>query len=266
MNPWNDFSETLAEEVLSDMAGTFFGARKEVEKMTELFQDFVEKFRAKQAETDVRAAFLNYLLLDEKSARSFYESLRVDAEELLSESRFPDNMPGDIPFAFTAKGEYIGLVLREYDSLQKACHAYLNGESDEDILGRETEPEHVYYNLLVTMCDLINEKIHSVNNDMSPSGVLQYARKLVPGTRDKQRITGGITYGGDECGINQRLSFQPIDFASLQLKKYPELPGISQVNSRITSFCKKHYAEKKGDIKALIFELKEKSVSETRSF
>ncbi len=258
MRPNNDFCDPMIEEVISDAADSFFGARRQLDGMMDLFQSYVEAFREKEVELAARAGFVKYLLLGRETAGDFYKSISIDSPEILLEGDFSDNaLPATIPFAFTVKGEYISLVLRAYNDLQKASDEYINGENDNGANGKGTG-SIVYYNLIIKMCELINEKVHQMNTEMSPITVLQFFRRLNPGTGSKERITGGNTFDGYERCINQKLAYQPINFDSLQLKKYPELPKQDQVDSDIISFCKKIYSGNKEEIKKRLSQVKGK--------
>lgn len=252
----NDFSEPLVQEVLTDMANTFFGTRKELDDMMEALDAFVEELRQREAAIALRAGFLNHLFLDERAARDFYAAIKLDSPELLLEAEFSDKtISQEIPFAFSTKGEYIKLVLSAYDATQKACHEYLNGKLCEDPEEQGRMDVTVHYKQIVKMCEIINEKVHQVNTGMSPVCVLQYAKKFNPEAEEKERITGA-TFGGYACSIDDKLAYRPINFDSLQLKKYPELPDHDEVYHEITSFCKKEYHRHKADIKELISNLK----------
>ncbi len=259
MNLCNDFSDSLVEEVLSDAACTFFGARKQLEDMMELFRSFVETLRENEAKVADQAGFLNYLLLGGKMAGDFYESLNVDSPEVLLESQFSGTpLTTEIPFAFTGRGEFTKLILWAYDDLQKIHDEYVNGKADDTPREKDTGKISVYYNLIVSMCDFINKKVYSINNDVPPSFVLQFAKKFNPGTENKEHITGGMSFCGDSCGINHNLAFRPVDLDSLHLKRYPELPKQDKVVSEITLFCKTHYSDHKDEIKKRISDLKER--------
>ncbi len=258
MNPFNDFSDTLAEEVLTDMADTFFGARKQLEDMIEIFQSLVEELREKEVEVAGRAGFLHYVLLRGKVAGDFYESIKVDSPQILLESKFSDKcLPYKIPFAFTDRGKFTKLVLWAYDALQNACDEYINGKYYDDPEEKGRKKLTIHYKLIKNMCKVINEKVYKVNTDVSPVCVLQYAKKFDPETMEKERIAGA-TFGGYACSIDEKLAYKTIDFDSLQLKKYPELPKEDKVNFEITLFCKKNYPKYKDEIKKLISDLEDR--------
>ncbi|MDM8552616.1 hypothetical protein QUF72_21210 [Desulfobacterales bacterium HSG2] len=250
----DNFYDPLVEEVLMDAAENFFGARRQLDGIIDLFQSFVEAVRKKEADIAVSAGFLNYLLLDGMIARDFYEAIHINSPAVLLEGQLSDKtVPDQTPFAFTVKGEFTRFVLQAYDDLQQACNEYIHGKPDD---GSRLEKNDAYYNLLMNMCDLINEKVRHVNTNMSPRSVLQFARRFDAEAEGKENIIGGMVFGGD--GINEKLAYHPIDFDSLQLKKYPELPKQEQVVSKITSFCKKSYSGNKNEIRQRVSDVKEK--------
>ena len=258
MSSDKDLSDSLVEEVLTDVAGTFFETRRHLEEMMDLLQSFVKTLREKEAEVASRAGFLHYLLLHGREAGDFYKSIKVNSTVILSESKFSDKtIPKKIPFALTARGKFIKLVLWAYDVLQKACDEYINGKYYDDPDEKGGKGITVHYKQIVTICELINEEVRKVNRDMSPAYTLQYAKKFNYETAEKEYITGG-TLAGYARSIDEKLAYQPIDFDSLQLKRYPELPTQDKVISEITSFCKRKYSSNKDEIKKLISDLKER--------
>lgn len=256
MAQYDNFNDPLVEEVLTDVANNFFGVRRELENMTELFYSYAEKLRIKEAEVGAKAGLLNYLLLNGRAAGDFYRSVSIDLPENLLNSEFSyEILPVILPYAFTAKGEFIRLVLHAYNALQRGCDEYINGK-EADYSDEKDSDNSVYYKLIMNMCDLVNQKINTVNSHMSPRSALQYVKNFNSEILSKEQITGGMTFGRQECDINQKLAFQPIDFNSLKLKKYPELPEQYKVSSEIILFCKKLYSKNKQDINNLVSRLK----------
>lgn len=257
MSLHKNFSDSMAEEVLTDMADTFFGARKELENTIKAFQSLVETLRKKETEVDAGAGFLNHLLLYGKAGSDFYTSIKVDTPSILLESKIPDQMLlPKVPFALTSKGKFIKLVLRAYDALQEACDEYINGKyykDPEEKVKRVT----VHYKQIKIMCKIINEEIQKINRNLNPACVLEYAKGLDYETREKERITGG-TLDGYTCSIQEKLEYKPIDFDSLHLKKYPKLPKKDTVISEIKSFCRNLYNKNKADIDKLISDLEKR--------
>ncbi len=252
MSPHYDFSEPMVEEVMSDVADHFFGSRKELEDMTEIFGSYLIKLREKEDELAERAGLLNWLLINADTVSRFYEAIGVNPEKLLmAEPRLPDTTHKleQMPFAFTAKGEFVKIVLWAYNALQKACYEHINGYPEDSDCG------DVYYKMLLKMASLINEKICNINTGMSPCCVLDFARRFNPCSQGKEHITGG-TLDGYAFSIDSKLAYQPIAFESLQLKSYPELPEQNTVISEITLFCEKNYPDNKDEIRKRIADLK----------
>jgi len=67
MKPPSDLGDMLVEEVMYDMAETFFGSRVEIDEMLELFEKYVEELKIKSEGVSHRAVLLNTLLIDAKT-------------------------------------------------------------------------------------------------------------------------------------------------------------------------------------------------------
>ena len=153
MNSDKNFSNSLVEEILVDVADTFFATRRHLEEMMDMLQSFVKTLREKEAEVASRAGFLHYLLLHGREAGDFYKSIKVDSVAIVSESNFSNKaIPEKIPFAFTTRGKFIKLVLWAYDVLQKACDEYINGKYYDDPNEKMGKGITVHYNQIVIMC------------------------------------------------------------------------------------------------------------------
>jgi|GEM_PF-594318 hypothetical protein len=264
MNLNNDFNEPLVEEFLTVMADNFFGKRRELEHLTEVFYSYVEMLRKREKEVRDKAGFLNYLLLDAKLSPDFYRSIHrsihLEVPEMPSEIKIPDEiLTLKTCSAFTVKGEFVKFVLHAYDLLQKASDEYNNGKHDSELAdeGEEAEKGDVYYKLLVNMCNVINEKVKKVNTDMSASSVLQFVKKFDSASEQAENITGTM-FSKYDCNLDEKFAYCPIDFDSLRLKVFPELPRKIRVESEITAFCRSVYSDNKEDIKKRISALKAK--------
>lgn len=249
-----DFSDMLAEEVLTDMASAFFGSRVKVDEMLEVFDQSVEKLKQKQKEVEFRAGFLTFLFIKKDIADRFYRSINVSPELLLEEPKCtPEVLPDKQLSALTSKGEYIKYLLWAYESIKDAITKYLLGSqkpcpADND----DFEPN---YKKIKHMSEIINEQIRKINK-RSTLGTLQCTRGFNPGALEKEKITGGSfsDYGGNK--LDQKMKFKPIDFDSLNLKKFPNLPEPKSVKSKITSFGKKVYSDNTDGAKKIISQIK----------
>ena len=101
----DDLVNDLAEEVLRDMAGNFFGTRKHLEDKIEFVYQCVAVLRKKETEVTTRAGFLNYLLLTPSFTAEFYRSIHLDSNAFPVEARItPRSLPEYVPSALTLKG------------------------------------------------------------------------------------------------------------------------------------------------------------------
>lgn len=255
MGHQSDFNTALLGEVFTDMAENFFGARKQLEDMMELFDTYVRGCKENSKDVVVKAGFLNHLLPGKQGAQKFYQTIKADSALILSENEFSENiLPESIPFALTAKGEYTHIVLWAYNALERACHRYLNGEYLYEG-GKEKVVPH--YRLIQQMCEMINERVRHVNANMPPGDVLQCVRKFTQDSEDSGCIAGA-EYSDFDCRINEKLCYRPIKFDSLNLIEYPVLPPEREVAPKITSFCKEYYSAHKEEINKRLADLKKK--------
>jgi hypothetical protein len=252
MKPPSDLGDMLVEEVMCDMAETFFGSRVEIDEMLELFEKYVEELKKKSEGVALRAGFLNTLLIDAKTTAEFYSHLKVDPQNLLNKNTYSEEvLPGKMPISITEKSEFTKLFLFAYESLQKACREYARGnnftgydkENEDEGEGEDEEKEPVNYALLLNMSRMINEKIKKVN-ERSTICTLQYTRQFKPDVIEKEHIVGtGFSDIGCD-GLDRNMKFEPLNFDSYKIDKYPELPKIETVKSDITAFAKKVFSDK----------------------
>ncbi|MFO8084846.1 MAG: hypothetical protein R6U27_11070 [Desulfobacterales bacterium] len=256
MKSFDDLSDMLVEEVMSDMAGSFFGARVEIDDMVELFEEFVKVLEKKKDAVSLRAGLLNTLLIDSTTAETFYSLLKADPGNLLDKKTYSkDVLPEKMPLGLTEKSVFTKLFLFAYESLQKACSAYVRGNN---VMGYDEKDEQkfsVNYAMLVHMCRIINEKIKKVNK-RSAVCTLQYTRQFKPETIEKENITGG---GLSDLGcedLDHKMKFKPLDFESYNIERYPELPKLDQVKSDIISFARQVYAGKTSSAKKVMSDIR----------
>jgi len=259
MKPTSDLGDILVEEVMCDMAETFFGSRVEIDEMLELFEKYAEELKKKSEGVALRAGFLNTLLIDAKTTAEFYSQLKVDPQYLLNKNTYSEEvLPGKMPISITEKSEFTKLFLFAYESLQKACREYARGNNftgydkeDED----EEKKEPVNYALLLNMSRMINEKIQKVN-ERSTICTLQYTRQFKPDVIEKEHIVGtGFSDIGCD-GLDRNMKFEPLNFDSYKIDKYPELPKIDTVKSDITVFAKKVFSDRTTAAKKVLSDIR----------
>ncbi|BDQ32621.1 hypothetical protein [Pseudodesulfovibrio portus] len=256
MSGIKDFADQLQQDVVSDMAESYFGARKNLEDMINAFDQMVTEFRFMAAKLSKAAAALHKLLLDTDTARNFYIALDI----LPSCIPFSDNdasefEPGPVPFAFTGRGRYIKCVVRAYDRFQKVSDEYLNGRYFDD-------PEHpgrkrltIHYLRLRAMSQYINDQIHKVNDQISPTGMLRYVKRMNPDVTERERIMGNMClFEGGE--LDKDMCFSPMDFSDLKLPVVQDLPPLRKVRDAIRTFCDELYSVRKQDVDPLVADMR----------
>ena len=256
MCPSSKTGAPLSDEILTELAEGFFGARRELEKKLEHFYGYVQTLRISENAVTAKAQFLNYLLIDPEVAARFYEILKIDWQSVSSEDRRAQHwLPPAIPFALSAPRRYAKLVLLGCDELRQACRVHVNGPGRDDRSGDKAREIPVYYSLVKEMSLLVNEEIRKLNENFSPSGVLEFARKL----NSDAEMTAGLgerAYAEAGFGIDRKLMYTAIRFEDLQLKKFPQLPPREMVDSKIVEFCAQIYRSRTGEIRRLLADLK----------
>ncbi len=252
----DDVADALSDEVLTEMAESFFGERIHLDNLLALLEEYVETLHRKAAHIEDHARFLNRLLLEEKHMAHFYEAIGMATIPFPKDAAFSEErLPERVPRALTARGEYLKLVSRAYETLQKSVEDYMNGNQNTGE-SRRTEDEDAYYSLVRSMVALINAEIRKVNKNRSPGDVLQSAHRFRSNDTDKAIITGGDSFYGDSSSFSRSLYYDPVDFDTLKLRRFPVPPPHSRVNSRIENFCTRLYYRNEGKVKSLIDRLK----------
>ena len=231
----DDFIDPLVEEIMTDVAGSFFENRRQLDEKIDLFHSYVQALRFKEAEVRKQAALLNHLLLQGHQAPAFYEMLNVEGTLLTAAGVVvPQNPQLCMPFALGFCTRFVKLVCNAYDALQKSCAVYLHGRSKADMTANP-DPTKAYYSLVLEMHRLVNQEINRINVSISPSCALQFAKRLNPQMVQKEKITGGGA--SDARSLDDKLCYTPIDLKTLSLKKFPELPEIEAVLPQVKRFC-----------------------------
>jgi hypothetical protein len=257
MNSSSKTSDPLVGEILTEVAESFFGARKELEKNLEQFYAYVATLQANENSVAAKAQFLNYLLINPDVAARFYGLLKIDWRAIAPEGRLLQHwLPPAIPFALSARRQFAKLLLLGYDELRRACRAHVNGPGREDRQENHAQEIPVYYNLVKEMSFLVNEKIRKLNESFSPSSVLQFARKLNHPDVEMTARLAGMAYAEAGRRIDRKLMYPPIRFEDLRLKTFPDLPPREMVHSKIIEFCSQVYHGHKNEIRRLIADLK----------
>lgn len=253
----DDFPESLADEVLTEMAHNFFGERVQLEDNIRFLHKTADRLRQKEAGIYERAGFLNHLMVTPEAARSLYRAIGIDSGFFDVKTEVTDRvLPALPPLALTRKGEYVKFVLWAYEALRGACENYLKGSASINPNRTESEAHEADYRLVQSLCILINQEIDRINQRCLPTQVLQAVKRFDPATQSKEYITGGGTEYVDHCSLNENLAFKPIDFSTLNLRALPELPPLEKVQSTISREAKTNYERHSARIHDMLTQIK----------
>lgn len=254
MDRYKSLAVALESEVLSEMAGTFFGARKAVEDLQDDFALRVEELRSLAAKVFARVFFLRSLLLGVEGEEALFAALGLPPQ-------FPDAQgqsgsrtwrPDKVPFALLPSSRYVKLVLVAYDELRHACEVYLNGEYEDDPDHKGRKRLSLHYALVERMGRRLNERIEKLNSDMPASCVLQYARSISTVEAPGQ---GSITNALGAESLDKGMCFLPVDFDGLNLWRAPELPPLESCEDKLKAFAGAFYEANTEKIRRVLADL-----------
>lgn len=245
MSDIKDFADQLQQEVVSDMAESYFGKRKNIDTMLIAFEEMVQELRKQEEKVLRAAAVLRHLLLDTAGVTQFCEALSLGTLCVPQSEFLPVPSYHSLPFAFTKAGRYRLCVVSAYEHLRKQNDLYLNGQHYTDKQGRKRLTTH--YLRIQDVCGQINAEIELVNNRMSPSGTLRYVKSMDPMRNEQSNIMGDVCMS-EGCSIDSDLTFQPIEFDDYALRVVEELPSLDYVKSSIKSFCSDIYDSRQKDV------------------
>jgi hypothetical protein len=252
MAPVQDACDLLAGEVLGEMAGNFFGRRKALENLINLVLALAEALRFQASAVDGRAGFLTHLLLEPSAAESFYAAIGISSPKPLIVHGFNENaLPPDLPSALLPSGRFRKLFKWAYAALEKACDEYMYGPAEPDASQEEEAEIQPSYHLIMKLAERANEEVVRINREVSPSAVLQSARKLGP-IGAYRRHTEDISPGLECAGFDQKFAFSPLDIEAMSLKAYPELPAAQSIARKIDDFCIRFYTAHRQPVRDML--------------
>ncbi|OIO06192.1 MAG: hypothetical protein AUJ49_00055 [Desulfovibrionaceae bacterium CG1_02_65_16] len=238
---YKNLADALESEVLTEMAGTFFGARKELDDQAEDLRFTVEALRGQAGKVFARVFFLRSLLLGPEGEAECFAALGLPPQfpEAQSQSGSRAWKPDQLPFALLSSTRFAKTLLLAYAELVHACETYMRGEYEDDPEHKGRKRLSVNFGAVEAMCGALNERIAKLNADMAPSGVLQYARNI---STQEQPGQGSITNILGAESLDKGLMYTPVDFGSLNLWRAPQLPAPKDCKAKLTAFAKAFYA------------------------
>lgn len=249
MDEWGD---ALVEEGLREAADTFFGTRKALDDEIDFFKSRVGKLADKAREIRSWFAGLNCLLGGEDNFRTLFDALGVKlADESLYSQRVC-SLQFRRPRGFTRKGLYAKTVWEVYEALARQVEAYMHGVPFHD----PAHPGRVLVSLnhaqVFRHCADINERIRGINESNRPSESLGFVRRMNPGERDRENITGG---GGQTWNLDRDLAFAPLDFDALELPVFPDLPMDDTARQTLSQCCGRIFSSQREHVETVFNEV-----------
>ncbi|MFW5498776.1 MULTISPECIES: hypothetical protein [unclassified Maridesulfovibrio] len=253
MADFKDLTDALTDEVLSDMADSFFGARVDVDDALELFHDVSEKLHVKLYQVFRACALLEKICLGPSGFNDFWVSAGMNRCHFYHPAGVEcADIIDSPPFAFTGRGEYIKWFGIGYDMLSASIEEYMHGSIKKDKNGRKVRS--VNRDDFFKMAEEINIQIEKVNRNVSASDVLKFTKSLDPESVRKENIAGCV---GPQCKvIDDEMAFTVITIKDIDFPAFPDLPNRKDVATYISGYCSQVWTRDKVRVKALIEELK----------
>ncbi len=250
MDKLDYLSEEMVEETLKEAADTFFGQRKRIDQEMDLIARQADRLRQKAALVEKKAASLNYLLPDSESTGFFWEGLGLaDSIYLSIKGRWEE--AGPLPWALSKKSRYLKSISVQYDELRAAVNEYLFGRyvDHPEIKGKKV----ITVNLsnLKKWAEYINEQIRQVNSSSNPDDVMAFTRRMNINENSKRESIGQ----GLEYKYQQDLCMKPLEFDSLELLEYPEIPGDKKALAWVEKAALTIFSQKKTRVMDIMNEI-----------
>jgi hypothetical protein len=288
MTKQTNLTSLLQDEVMSEMADSFFGARRAID-------DEIDLFEAREADVALAGqralcccALLYSLLQGEKGAQAFFDMLPVD----VAPSGLHDKVRGvrpclfvRLPWGLTRKRRFAGLLCQVYWHVQDAFDRYLNGSGytrsypvqayapAAETTGKEPTGSSSFSAMTGTMgtiqsrtvgwkrytawCDEINARIEEVNRNQSPSQVLGMARSMDVAMLSQERVSGtGVD--GLVPSMDKSLCLRPVACHLAGVGPLPALPPLGEVEPGIREFAMRFYEQEKDAVDKTIVRLEQR--------
>jgi len=256
MDDFRDYADQLQMEVVSEMAESYFGSRKDLEDKIAAFEQMVEEFRSNIPKLFKAASRLHMLLLDKATIRDFYIALDILPSCIPFADEYNSTTKIRIPFAFTMRGRYERCLCRAYHLFREVADEYLNGHYYDDPENPGRKRLTVHYLRLKALAEYINEEVERVNNALPPSSALEYVKQMDTVQMERENIMGEAC-DVQGCALDRDLRFQPVDFEAYELPVVQDLPALKSVQPAIVSFSREIYSDRKADVLDLLESIKE---------
>lgn len=252
MADFKEYADQLQNEVVSEMAESYFGERRRLDDLMADFESMTGTLREQVPGVERAALRLHHLLLG--SEPSFYLALEVDPACVPFGHDAPVPLFPRLPMALTRAGRYVRCVRISYDLLQRAAHDYLHGHYYVRDGDKGRKQLTVNYLGLRQFAAMIDAEVIRVNRNRTPTGTLRYVKDMDPASAERERIIGDVSYVDGE-GLDKALRFVPVGFDELGLPEVQELPPLREVGSEIGRMCRALYRQRPDEARAAMADL-----------
>lgn len=233
----------LQDEVLSEMAETFFSARKAVDEEMELFRSREEELRRASRRALCHAGWLADLLTGSDMAGQLWHALGVPVDFMQMAGGTEACPHRDVPFAWTRSGRYEKLLLDVYEDTWRAFDEYVNGVA-ATVPGRTGKVRRLGYRRYRQWAAEINRMVDKANRDHSPSCVLGMARALDVEGQEKLKVAGS-GMEGYSCALDATLALPRLDESVPQLPDLPDLPAPATAARSLRALARRIWRERR---------------------
>ncbi|WP_320008179.1 hypothetical protein [Maridesulfovibrio sp.] len=253
MADFKDLTDALTDEVLHEMAESFFGARVDVDHAIEYFHEVSEKLHVKLYAVFRNCALMEKICFGPDGFNDFWVSAGISRERFFHPAGVEcASIMVKPSFAFTARGEYIKWFTIVYDMLAGSIEDYMHGSINEHSDGRKVRS--VNREDFVRMANEINIKIEKVNRNVTASDVLKFTKSLDPEAVHRENIAGCV---GPKCqAVDDEMAFKVITIKDIEFPKFPDLPPHKEMASYISGYCSQVWARDKVRVRALLKDLR----------
>ncbi|MFH1912833.1 MAG: hypothetical protein ABIK45_00970 [Pseudomonadota bacterium] len=252
MADFNEYADQLQKEVVSEMAESYFGDRRNLDDLMADFAIMTGTLRELVSGVERAALRLHHLLLGRQE--SFYLALEVDPACVPFGRGAPVPLFPRLPMALTRAGRYVRCVRMSYDLLQRAVNDYLHGHYYVEGGDKGRKQLTVNYLGLKQFAAMIDAEVVRVNHNRTPACTLRYVKAMDPVSAERERLIGDVSYvdGGE---LDQTLRFAPVCFDELGLPEIQELPPLREVGGLIGQMCRSLYRERSDEARAAMADL-----------
>lgn len=229
----DEMVDALDEEVLSELACSFFGARCSIDDEVELFEARAADLELAGQRVTSLLALLNEAFIEPHHAQRFWAAINVPESFVALASGQRVSHYHAVPWALTLCRRYVKFLERLYASLVLAVERYRSGTDYQrtDGMGRS---RLVGWDGYQKWAEELNARIDAVNANQSPSAVLGFARGLDMSGAEKARVVGAAINGYSDA-IDDNLNLHHVDGSAAGLGPVQPLPSPDAVRSVIRS-------------------------------